>query len=658
MKQWEVFRQRRLAAAMFAALMLAACGGGSSDTTVAADAPLVVPDAPKGLGLADSAPVPDEATVKPFVDNVLSNQRGDARYATLDTNAGVRVAAGFLDVWTPSTLIVDAGQTAPAVDGFPAVLKSSWTGIPGDSTDGKIKNQAVHDANIAYVVNLTTHRSADQELAAYLDDRRQKAYSISDGMGPLTDAWRAAAQQTTTITSIAADASSKKYDDGGNNAGEPDAAKNPDFSKVVSFVGGMGGAAGSTEPAKRFYKYARPYRWDSKVVVAPSLVPAKSSTPSTDGGFISGHTAEAVRGAIGMAYVMPERFQEMLARGLELGENRIMAGMHSPLDVIGGRVHGMAVAASTLVLTDSKVRAEAYQQAHATLMKNTGAASWDAFYALAKSGTVANDRFADYTSTKAQYLRRMTFGFTPIGDTSKAAVVPKGAEVLLETRLPYLSAEQRRVVLKTTALASGYPVLDDAEGWGRLNLFAAADGYGRFDGDVLLSMNAALGGFNAVDSWKNDISGKGKLSKDGTGILRLAGNNSWSGGTEVRAGSLQADSATAFGTGDIYVRAGASVIVNAAKTLVVGNYTQLADASLSLNIGAGEQGQLASAGTVTIAGGTLKLSFAASNRPKPGDTIKLISANSFAGKFDKIVVDGYKLTPVYTKQGLSVRIDA
>ena len=39
-----------------------------------------------------------------------------------------------------------------------------------------------------------------------------------------------------------------------------------------------------------------------------------------------------------MAYVVPERFQEMLSRGLELGENRIVAGMHSPLDVIGGRM--------------------------------------------------------------------------------------------------------------------------------------------------------------------------------------------------------------------------------------------------------------------------------------------------------------------------------
>lgn len=50
--------------------------------------------------------------------------------------------------------------------------------------------------------------------------------------------------------------------------------------------------------------------------------------------------------------------------------------------------------------------------------------------------------------------------------------------MLLETRQPYLNAEQRRVVLKTTAIASGYPAMDDAEGFGRLNLFAAADGFG------------------------------------------------------------------------------------------------------------------------------------------------------------------------------------
>ncbi len=37
----------------------------------------------------------------------------------------------------------------------------------------------------------------------------------------------------------------------------------------------------------------------------------------------------------------------------------------------------------------------------------------------------------------------MTFGFTQIAATDISPVVPKGAEVLLETRFPYLSADQR-----------------------------------------------------------------------------------------------------------------------------------------------------------------------------------------------------------------------
>ncbi|MDI5791362.1 hypothetical protein PO124_32055 [Bacillus licheniformis] len=36
-----------------------------------------------------------------------------------------------------------------------------------------------------------------------------------------------------------------------------------------------------------------------------------------------------------MAYAIPERYQELLTRASELGHNRIVAGMHSPLDVMG-----------------------------------------------------------------------------------------------------------------------------------------------------------------------------------------------------------------------------------------------------------------------------------------------------------------------------------
>jgi len=621
--------------ALSIALALSACGGSNTE-----DQPLVIPAAPADQGAAETVAVPSATA---FVDTIATNQRGDARYATVATNAGVRVLSGFLSIWKPLTEIVDAGQTAPAVDGFPAVAASTWSGVPGDGTpDGTILNAAVHQANIDYVVKATSNRTAAQAVQAYLDDRRGKGYSVSDGMGPLTAAWRTAAQQTTSITEVAADATTKLYNDSGNNTGVGGSA-NASFGNVVDLVNLVGNNA-STEPAKRFYKYARPYRWSSSVVVLPALVPAKSTTPATDGGYTSGHTAEGVRDAIAMAYAVPERFQEMVSRGLELGESRILAGMHSPLDVISGRILGTASAAANLAdAANAAKKAAAVAQAHSALMAATGTTA-DTFAAYAQSGTPANDRFADYATNKANYARRSTYSFAPIAATNVAASVPKGAEVLLETRLPYLTDAQRRVVLKTTALASGYPVMDDAEGWGRLNLFAAADGYGAFSGNVTIVMDASKGGFNAADRWRNDIGGTGKLVKQGTGTLKLAGANSWTGGTELSAGTLQGESVSALGAGDVY-NSGGTLAVSAPAALKLGKYTQLAGGTtLELALGgaaAGSAGTVSVSGIATIAGGTLRIKFANGYKPKAGDVLNVIAAGSLKGKFSTISIDGF-----------------
>ncbi|WP_426192485.1 phosphatase PAP2 family protein [Massilia sp. DWR3-1-1] len=644
-------RRLPLAIAISALLALSACGGSNSGNP--ADAALVLPAPPADQGVADSAPLP---AAPAFVDNVASNQRGDARYATLATNAGVRVLGGMLAIWKPLTEIVDAGNSAPAVDGFPAVVASSWTGVPNDgSNGGTIVNAAVHNANIDYVVKATASRSAEQALQAYLDDRRGKGYSVTEGMGPLTAAWRSAARQSTTINGMPADALTVKYDDGGNNNGVG-GDTNAEFGKVIDLVNAMGNN-GSTEPAKRFYKYARPFRWSSAVQIVPQLIPAVSATPATDGGFTSGHAAEATRNAVAMAYVLPERYQELLGRGLELGESRILAGMHSPLDVISGRVQAQAVAAANLIAAGASTRAAALAQAHTTLIKltNTTVATFPAY---AVSGSAPTDRFADYASARANYLRRLTYGLPQSATVAASpATVPKGAEVLLESRLPYLDDAQRRVVLKTTAIAAGYPVLDDAEGWGRLNLFAAGDGYGRFTGNVVLSMDASKGGVHAADRWRNNIDGSGKLVKQGSGSLKLEGKNSWTGGTQIDAGTLEALSTTAFGKGDLYVAGGASVISNAAGVLVVGGkYTQLSGAALTLRLGAAQQGRLSVAGAVTIGGGSLRISFQDGVKPAVGDTLVVISAASLKGKFDTITVDGFSVTPSYTETGLQLRL--
>lgn len=612
-----------LAAALAVSLSLAGCGGSSSSDDV--------PAAPTGLGRVDTAPVVDESSVPPFVDNAATNVRGDGCHATLATNAGVRVLQGFLDLWTPATLLVDAGVNAPATASCPAIV--AYT---GDGQDGTVKNASVLGANIDYAVRVTGARSDAQAEAAYYDDRRGKGYSITDGLGPLTAAWRAAAQQTTTITSVPADATTVKYDDGGNNTGVGSGGGNTTFGGVVDFVNSVGNNA-STEPAKRFYKYARPWRWSSSVAVVPALVPAKSSSASTDGGFPSGHTAEAVRDALAMAYVMPERYQELVARALELGDNRILAGMHSPLDVVGGRILGQASAVGNLATASAETRAAAYQQAHTALMAATGSGDWNSFYAYAHSGR--DDRFADSAAVKAQAIQRLTYGFPTIAATGKPATVPKAAEVLLETRLPYLSAAQRRVVLKSTAIASGYPVMDDAEGYGRLNLVAAADGYGAFDGDVAVTMDASLGGFNAADSWKNDIAGAGLLSKDGSGSLTLSGANRYSGGTVLKAGTLVAGSTSAFGSGDVYV-SGGTLRAAQAGTLQIGGKLTLVGGTLRLDLGAAGQGRVAVADRLTLDGAKLELVFAAGARPSVGDTLVLLSAAKLKGRFDSVSISG------------------
>ncbi|UXH80853.1 phosphatase PAP2 family protein [Roseateles amylovorans] len=650
---------RPLALALISGFLLAGCGGGSDDGN---DSPVavVLPDAPKGLGTVETAPVQDATKVLPFVDYAYSNQRGDARYATLETNAGVRVVSGFLQIWKPSSLIVDAGTTAAANGSFPAVVQSTWTGIPGDATDGQVLNSTIHAANIQYVIDVTTKRTEAQALAAYLDDRRGKGYSISDGLGPLAPAWRSAAGMSTTITSMPVDATTVLYNEGGVDVGVG-SATNATLGKAVDFVNNIG-ENGSTEPAKRFYKYARPWRWSTDVKVVPQLVPAKSATPATDGGFISGHTAEGVRKAMAIAYLVPQRFQELMARSLEMGENRILSGMHSPLDVIGGRIQAQAVAAAAIATGSNKdtLKADAFKQAQAAMQSAAGVTSADALNAYAHSQAVAVDRFADPAATRAEALRRLTFGLPQIGDKTKAAVVPKSAEVLLETRLPYLDAAQRRVVLKTTALPSGYPVMDDEEGWGRLNYVAAADGYGAFNGDVTVTMDAALGGFSSNDSWRNDIGGAGKLTKAGSGTLHLTGANTFSGGTQLDAGILSADSASALGKGDVYIAGGTLVTKAAAPVAVAGRYSQRKGATLQLTMGAAGAGRLAVTGAVALeAGALLNLKFQSGYKPAIGDTLQLItSAQSLGGRFETVTVEGFtKFTTSYDGKTLSIKIE-
>lgn len=612
------------------------------------------PQPPTGVGFEDSALV--AADILAYADTGASNQRGDACLATVDTNAGVRLLSGFLDVWTPRSAFVDADVEAEAKGDCAAVVKSDWDGVPGSATDGAVVDAEVHAHNIGYVIAVTAARSPSQGVLAYLDDRRGKNVSLIDGLGPLADAWRAGAHQSTTVTYVPADATSVKYDDMGNNRGVPSAGDeaadieaNTELGLAVDLFH-AGSADGSTEPAKRYYKYARPWRWSGLVDVLPALEPAKSGSPGKDGGFPSGHTAEAWRDGLVLAYLVPQRFQEVLTRSVEMGDSRILAGMHSPLDVIGGRMLGTAVVVYNFNRPENaELKAGAYAQAQSWLMRQTGATDATTLFAASHAAPIASDRFADPSSNVAYAAARMSYGFDPIGATDAPAVVPKGAEVLLETRLPYLSAEQRRVVLKTTALPAGYPVMSDAEGYGRLDYIRAADGYAAFDGDVTVTMDAALGGFHAADSWRNDISGAGMLRKAGSGALTLSGDNSFAGGTLVEGGKLKAASRTALGTGAVYLVEG-ELALDAAGLEVGSDLTVRSDANLTVMAG-GETAPLAVAGTAYLDG---TLSVTAPTGVAPGATIAVIEAEAISGQFANVTLDGVSVEAGYEDGVVSV----
>ncbi|GAA5166927.1 acid phosphatase [Viridibacterium curvum] len=655
------FRPHATALAVLSVLALAACGGNGSSAgnENSSAAPLVIPAEPVGTGAAETADAP--TGVLAYVDTGATNQRNNPCQVTLETNAGVRVLKGFLDMWEPLTRKVDAGVTLAAANGCDAVTASLWSGVPGTTPDGTVTSATLHAANIDYVKSVTQGRTVAQALAAYMDDRRGKGFSVSDGMGPLTSVWRAGTGQTSTIVAPADPnaAVSPAVSEAGNNLGDKTSAA---LAQAVSFIDSSNIVDGSTEPAKRFYKYARPYRWSSDVVVVPSLESAKSSTPATDGGFPSGHTAEAWRDVLPMAYLFPQRFQELLTRAMEMGENRILAGMHSPLDVMGGRVQATAVVAYSLNKT-SMDKAATYKLVQDYLMAQTGTSDFNALLDKARTpvtsdtSSVNYDRFADYATNKSYFAKRLTYNLPKItANAGKAATVPKGAEILLETRLPYLTAAQRRVVLKTTEIDSGYPLANDEEGWGRLDLFSAADGYGAFNGDVAVTMDASLGGFHARDSWKNDIAGAGKLSKLGSGMLRLAGSNSYSGGTLIVEGTLAADSVSALGKGDVFMKGGKFECAAPGALLIGGAYTQTAGI-LDLVLSDAAKGVLKVSGTATLGGGSLQVRFAGYT-PKLGDTLNVITAGKLAGSFSSVSVSGFsKITTTYTATGVQIRLD-
>lgn len=241
--------------------------------------------------------------------------------------------------------------------------------------------------------------------------------------------------------------------------------------KVKTLLSGNLARGGGLVSSTFFEKYA--YGYDRPFVVAPDRIQryyreGQDDPYSTSPSYPSGHTNKAAWTSTMLAIMLPELAPQLEARAAQVGQSRLVMGVHYPLDVMGGRMMGNQAAADRWADPEFRPLIEqAMQELRAELEYRCG-------------DTIANCVAKDtpYMSTAAavkQYTERMTYDFKQVGPKDQPVVVPKRYAGLLETKFPNLTEEQRNSILVQTAIPSGYP-LDRTDGEGqhvRMNLARA-----------------------------------------------------------------------------------------------------------------------------------------------------------------------------------------
>ena len=384
---------------------------------------------------------------------------------------------------------------------------------------------------------------------------------------------------------------------------------------------------------------------------------------SMTGDFPSGHTLISTITSLTYAVLAPGYYQQLAQAEADFAYDLNVFGVHYPTDVIGARILATYVVAETLAgnpLYPSATGIPANIASLSQAMQGYLGGGASSPYAASCAGSVAAciaggaiPSPASYAQMAQHYASWLTYGLPPVSDTTLAPVVPTDAHFLIATRFPYLNTPQLNQILATTELTSGGPI-DDGSGWARLNLYAAASGYGAFTSNVTVSMNAALGGLNAFDVWSNPISGPGGLTLQGTGTLVLAGNNSYSGDTVVQGGTLALSGMVA---GNVSVWPGASFAGNG---IIGGSLALLPGSTFQAGVAPNNANLLLVGGTTTLSGATLAIGSVGGGPPLGSVWPILGAAGGINGKFSAVteptsgLADGTRIDTLYASNAISL----
>ena len=203
----------------------------------------------------------------------------------------------------------------------------------------------------------------------------------------------------------------------------------------------------------------------------------------------SGHTTYGYTGALVLAILVPERYAQMITRGAEYGNDRIIVGAHYAMDVLGGRTLALYDVAHLLANDPAYVGRsligaqviknfrEAVKTARAEMTQVLQAACGDSVKVCAHQDT---GRFSDSAADEAFYASTQTYNLPVVYPKNAGVLEDVGklapeAGYLLTSAFPSLTLDQANQILTDTE-GPGGGFLDDGSPFGiysRLNLCAA-----------------------------------------------------------------------------------------------------------------------------------------------------------------------------------------